>query len=246
MITQKLRTLILEDDLAHQQHLEKLIKQNHPELHLIGSCSSGTEALATIKSVHPELIMIDIDLRDMNAFEMLEQLHEINFHIVFTTGYNEYAIKAFRVNAVDYLLKPIIADELAQSIQKVLLQRNLHKNYESLIADYQNINKRFLTINEKKKVTFVPIDQILYLQADRSYSTIHYKEDKERKKITTCTNLSTLEKQLLDHDFIRIHQSYLVNRLQIHEFLKKDKKIKLICGDLLPVARGKTELIIGK
>jgi len=246
MITRKLRTLIVEDDLDHQRHLEKLIEENHPELHLMGSCSSGTEALSTIKSIRPELIMMDIDLRDMNAFEMLEQLHETNFHIVFTTAYNEYAIKAFRVNAVDYLLKPIIEDELAQSIQKVLLQRNLHKDYETLIADFHRISKRFLTINEKKKVTFVSIHQILYLQADRSYSTIHYREDGERKKITTCTNLSIFEKQLSAHDFIRIHQSYLVNRLQIHEFTKKDRKVKLICGDLLPVSRGKTEVIIGE
>ena len=81
MITRKLRTLIVEDDLDHQRHLEKLIEENHPELHLMGSCSSGTEALSTIKSIRPELIMMDIDLRDMNAFEMLEQLHETNFHI---------------------------------------------------------------------------------------------------------------------------------------------------------------------
>jgi len=246
MNTQKLRTLIVEDELDHQKHLKKLIEQNHPELHLMGVCSSGSEALATIKHIRPELIMMDIDLRDMNAFEMLEQLHETNFQIVFTTAYNEFAINAFRVNAVDYLLKPIIEEELAKAIQKAMLQRNLRIDYESLITDFHRINNRFLTINEKKKVTFVPIDQILYLQADRSYSAIYYSAEGVRKKITTCNNLSFFEKQLLGHDFIRIHQSYLVNRLQIHEFTKKDRKVKLICGDLLPVSRGKTEVIIGE
>ena len=123
---------------------------------------------------------------------------------------------------------------------------NLHKDYESLITDFHRFNNRFLTINEKKKVTFVPIDQILYIQADRSYSTIYYRDEGERRKITTCNNLSFFEKQLLGHDFIRIHQSYLVSRLQIHEFTKKDRKVKLICGDLLPVSRGKTEVIIGE
>ncbi len=243
MIGPKIKTLIVEDDSDHLHHLEKLINTHYPYLHLINPCSSGSEALQAIRQQNPDLIFLDIDLTDMNAFELLDNFHEHEFQIIFTTAYNEYAVKAFRAHAIDYLLKPILEKELSEALQKVQYQRKGIDEFKKFILEPFHKQNKFLKVNEKNKTTFLPKDQIIYLQAGRSYTEIHYYENGEKKKLLASNNLSVFESQLIDFDFVRIHQSYLVNRSQIYEFLKKDKKVKLFAGEILPVSRSKTDLI---
>jgi len=242
MTKHRLLTLIIENEEDHCRQLEKLITANHPELNIFGRCTSGMDAISTLQTVRPDLLLLDIDLGDMNAFDLLDHITNPNFQIIFTTSYNEYALQAFQVHAVDYLLKPIEPVAFAKAIKKATLQKTNMKNYQLLIEDFRRLSKQYLAINEKQKVQYIPIKDILYLQSDVNYTIVHYIENGQRKQQLCAASLATYETKLMPHDFLRIHQSYLVNPSQIRVFDKRSNQLELACSETLPVARNRRAL----
>lgn len=237
-----LNTMIIENEEEHLIHLQNLIVKNHPEMHIIGTCVSGEKALSMLQEIHPDLILLDIDLGDLNAFDLLEKLPAHNFKIIFTTAYDEYALEAFRVHAVDYLLKPIDKEDLREAISRIIKQPVKLNNRQSLINSCRSLNSVFLALYEKKRVSYIPINNILYLEADRSYTIVHFTKNNQREKRLVTGSLSGYEAELSSLHFIRIHQSCLVNVNQIEEFDKSSGKLLLACGDRVPVARSRREL----
>ncbi|MCF8348894.1 MAG: LytTR family DNA-binding domain-containing protein [Bacteroidales bacterium] len=241
---QRLQTLIIEDEKDHFHHLEKIVLQNHPEINILGWCRSGSDAISTLQTVKPDLLLLDIDLGDMNAFDLLNYLPAFDFQIVFITNYNEYALQAFKVHAVDYLLKPVDPNELSHALQKAMLQRSNYSDYQLLVNDYHRLSREYLAINEKQKVVYIPMKEILYLEADNNYTTIHYLSDGKRLTHLSSSSLATYETKLAPEGFLRIHAKYLVSPAQIRVFNKKDNLLELACSDKLPVARSRRTLFI--
>lgn len=241
---QRLQTLIIEDEKDHYHHLEKMILQNHPEINILGWCSSGSDAISTLQTVRPDLLLLDIDLGDMNAFDLLNYLPAFDFQIVFITNYNEYALQAFKVHAIDYLLKPLDPNELSHALKKTMLQRSNYADYQLLVNDYRRLSHEYLTINEKQKVVYIPVKEILYLKADDNYTIIHFMSANERQSHVCTSSLSSYEMKLASHGFLRIHAKYLVSPAQIRVFNKKDSLLELACSDKLPVARSRRTLFI--
>lgn len=232
--------LIVEDEQEHLQHLQSLLTANHPDFKLLPPCTSGQQAVSYLKHHTPGLVFFDIDLGGLNAFDVLKQLPNRDFEVIFTTAYNEFALEAFRIHAADYLLKPIVANELADAIERVVNRPHMAPVSSDLVMDeFERLSKRYLTIHEKQRVKYIPLAEIIYLEASRNYTIVHFLDKGILQKTTATGCLSVYEPQLMRNDFLRIHQSYIVNASEIREFDKTNSTLRLASGISLPVARGR-------
>jgi two-component system LytT family response regulator len=182
----------------------------------------------------------------MNGFEMLEQLHEINFHLIFVTSYDAYALKAIRFSAIDYLLKPVDREELQTAVQKVVkrMQVPLPEQLKIILEKIQHpasaSNK--IALPTMEGLQMIAIESIISGEADDNYTTLHLKDN---KKIVVSSTLKIIEELLEDHSFIRIHRSYLVNLKEIEKYMKADGGYVVMSdGSQIYVSRNKKEELI--
>jgi two-component system LytT family response regulator len=230
--------IIVEDDSFHMEHLVDLLHSDFPQIRISKVCSSGKEALEQIPLYAPDLLFLDIDLGDMDAFQLLNKMISNSFRIIFTTAYQDWAIKAFQVNALHYLLKPIQADELKEAVDR-LGKENQLTDIREIAAALNQYNNRMLAIREKTSVQYLSIEKIRYLEADESYTKIYYTDNMGHKTMLSSNNLSYFEKELETHGFLRVHKSFLVNRSHIRTYLRSNSMVELANGDQIPVARQK-------
>lgn len=230
--------IIVEDDSFHLEHLVDLLHAGFPQIRIVKVCKSGKEALEQIPLHAPDLLFLDIDLGDMDAFQLLNKMNFNDFSVIFTTAYQDWAIKAFQVNALHYLLKPIQAEELKEAVGRLGKDHQL-TDIREIAAALNQYNSRMLAIREKTTVQYLNIEKISYLEADESYTKIFYAENMEQKTMLSSNNLSYYERELELYGFIRVHKSFLVNKNHIRSFWRTDSKVELIDGQRIPVARQK-------
>lgn len=230
--------IIVEDDSFHLEHLVDLLHDGFPQIRIVKVCKSGKEALEQIPLHAPDLLFLDIDLGDMDAFQLLNKMNFNDFNVIFTTAYQNWAIKAFQVNALHYLLKPIQAEELKEAVGRLGKGGQL-TDIREIAAALNQYNNRMLAIREKTTVQYLNIEKISYLEADESYTKIFYAENMEQKTMLSSNNLSYYERELELYGFIRVHKSFLVNKNHIRSFWRTDSKVELIDGQRIPVARQK-------
>jgi two-component system LytT family response regulator len=212
----------IEDEPRNIELLESLVKAHCNDLvNLVGNARNTRDALALIRNKKPQLVYLDIELNRGNAFELLEELHntgELDFQVIFITAYNEYAVKAFRYNAIDYLLKPISIDELKEATLKALNKINqLTGNENILMALNQlkiNLNITKVGIPVTDGVLFTKTDDIVRMEAKGSYTILYLADG---KKITSTKNLKDFEAILPEGIFFRVHHSWIINL----KFLRK-------------------------
>ena len=232
----KLRTIIIDDENKAIQVLRNILERFSDDVEVIETANSVKSGLEIIDQHEFDLLFLDIEMQDGSGFTLLRQLPEISFEVVFTTAFNQYAIQAFKVNAIDYLLKPINADELFESIRrvqkrKIIKGKDAHDRLAKLLKE-QEVSK--LAIKERGKITFVDIKDLIYLKADGVYSEIYCKNG---STFVTSYNLGHYEKLIGDDGFIRIHRSYLINLNEVSEYLTIDHQVVLNNGTMLPVAK---------
>lgn len=240
-----LKTLIIEDEPAVRKELEWLVSQEK-SLKLEATASSVEQALQVIKDTGPHLVLMDIQLTDGTAFDILNKLEEPAFHIIFITAYDHFAIKAIKFGALDYLLKPIDGEEFSATIQK-LNKKISGANYSDQIniAKEQN-TKDLISISSTLCITsidclqMIKLNEIIYLSGEGSYTEFHLENN---KKATASKPLKYYEDLLPAEYFLRTHQSYIVNKNFIDKYLKTGV---LIMKDLseIPVALRKKEFVL--
>jgi len=241
-----LNAIIVDDEPHCCKTLESLLKRYCPEVSIIATCANGVDALQAIRRLNPDLVFLDVEMPKMNGFEMLEQLHEINFHLIFVTSYDAYALKAIRFSAIDYLLKPLDREELQTAVQKVVkrMQVPLPEQLKIILEKIQHpasaSNK--IALPTMEGLQMIAIESIISGEADDNYTTLHLKDN---KKIVVSSTLKIIEELLEDHSFIRIHRSYLVNLKEIEKYMKADGGYVVMSdGSQIYVSRNKKEELI--
>jgi two-component system LytT family response regulator len=241
-----LNAIIVDDEPHCCKTLESLLKRYCPEVSIIATCANGVDALQAIRRLNPDLVFLDVEMPKMNGFEMLEQLHEINFHLIFVTSYDAYALKAIRFSAIDYLLKPVDREELQTAVQKVVkrMQVPLPEQLKIILEKIQHpasaSNK--IALPTMEGLQMIAIESIISGEADDNYTTLHLKDN---KKIVVSSTLKIIEELLEDHSFIRIHRSYLVNLKEIEKYMKADGGYVVMSdGSQIYVSRNKKEELI--
>lgn len=237
------RVIIIDDEGLARQLLKALL-QPFKQIEVVAECGDGFEGFKAIQQHEPDLIFLDVQMPKLNGFEMLELLDNPP-SVIFTTAFDEYAVKAFEAHAVDYLLKPITRERFEKAINKWLEQAAVKKKPEldSLVQEkvYDGYQHR-IVVKDNGLIRIIPEQEMHYLEADDDYVKIYTKERHYLKKAT----LSNLERSLDPKQFVRVHRSYLipVSQLLRIEPYEKDSHIALLqCGAKVPVSKtGMTKL----
>lgn len=231
-----IQALIVEDNAFMATVLHDLLQQNAMDITIVGKAKTGKEALRLITATQPNVVFLDIELPDMTGFELLQQLDDINFQTIFTTSHSHYAIKAFRFNALDYLIKPIVESELNEAIKRFLKSSGNSAEVKHALSNLesQSVDHQKLVLSVQTGTLRLPLKQITHIEGERNYSYIYLSNGTRE---LSSKNLAYFEDLLLDKGFFRNHRSYLVNRSAI-ETLKNDHFI-LKSGLSLPISRRK-------
>lgn len=214
----KLRCIIIDDEYLARQRLLKLLEE-YDELVVVAECRNGKEAIEKVHLKEPDLIFLDIQMPDMDGFTVLSKI-KTSPYVIFSTAYDQYAIKAFEINAVDYLLKPFDSDRLAIAIQRVLklkkekIELQLEKKVKSLLSIYESRASNFISkivLKQKGYSTTILIDDVVYFQSDGNYVRIVT----NNKSYLYRRTMNDLSKELDMNIFIRIHRSIIVNSFYV-------------------------------
>ena len=238
--------IIIDDEPQSAFTLQKDLESHCPYVQLLASCHSAKEGLLLIKSRKPDLIFLDIEMPWMNGFEMLEVIGPIDFSIIFTTAYDQFAARAFRLSAVDYLLKPVDTDELCLAVQKAIIRmehQHGYDNIENLLLNLKqpSIQQR-IALPYKEGFEFIEVSRIVYCSAEGAYTRVLLDD---RKKILVSKSLGDIEELLPPTIFQRIHHSTIVNINFVTHFLKTDGGyLKMLTGEELSVSKSKKELVL--
>lgn len=234
----QITAIVIDDDLYTRDQLEQLVKKFFPEIHLVASCVNGTEGLRAISTHHPEIVFLDIEMPDMSGFQMLEQLKQVNFDIIFITSFNQYAIKAIRFSALDYLLKPIQLDELRAAIDRFRNKTIIdsQKRIGNFLHNHKIQPRYFrLAINTTEGTHLLNTDDIIRCEGDVNYTRffMHLKAP-----VLASKTLKEYDELLSDHQFIRVHRAHLVNRKYVTA-ITPDHKLKMQDGSTVDISKRK-------
>lgn len=235
-----LKAVIVDDEIKALQSLSWELTNFSDEINVVASYTNPFEALDYLEKNSPDCLFLDIEMPSMDGFQFIQKIKKKDFPVVITTAYNQYAIKALKNEAIDYLLKPIDTDDLEETIVKIKKFNSKNFTAEKLEQILLNFNansiQKKITINTDGKLLFLENNEILYAESDGNYSTIYLSDG---QKIVLTKKLKEVEK-LLPHDsFFRIHNSYIINLNKIKEFLKTDGYVILQSNDKIPVSRQK-------
>jgi len=205
------------------------------------------EGIDIIEKQKPDVVFLDIQMPDGSGFKLLESINEINFDVIFTTAYDQFAIKAIKFSALDYLLKPIFPEDLIKAVKKAEVKKEGQDSRENIDVLLENIKMPLsespkIVLSTSDKINVVKVKDIVRCESDNYYTFFHFKNGERLLKSKT---LKENEELLKDHNFIRPHKSHLVNVLFIESYLKQDGGyIILTDGSKIPVSRRKKEKII--
>lgn len=239
MITFPLKTILIDDESLAISRLRRLLQKHQDTFEVMGDASNGAEGLTLIEAQQPDVIFLDIEMPLLNGFDMLARLTTMPM-VVFATAFDQYAIRAFEENSVDYLLKPIEAERLARTAQKIrtLVERTesgqplnnpMTENVMRLIAQMQPKKEIYsISVKTGDKIKLIPLSDIAYFEAEDKYVFL---STMDGQKFLTTYTLTTLTEKLPD-TFVRVSRSVMVNRLKIAEVHKHfDGKFMLALSD---------------
>ncbi len=240
-----IRAILIDDEESALNVLTNNLMQECPEVTIMASCQSAKEGMKAINKHNPDVVFLDISMPHMDGFEMLECMGNIDFNVVFVTAHNEHAVRAFRMSAVDYLLKPIDKTHLKEAVRKVLEKKENILPQEQLNILINNIKKptdpfRKIGIYANKGVVFVHVNDIVYCESDGNYTWVNLSNG---KKLFASEPLKTLsEEKLNSFPFCRIHNQHLININHAKEYVKGDGGyVVMDNGKSLSVSRAKKE-----
>lgn len=233
-----MKTLIVEDKAYIRKGLLNLLQLIDTDVEIIGECESVKDAVIVTNACKPELIFLDINLLDGNAFDFLKQTENLSYKVIFITAYEEFALKALKAGAVDYLLKPVDIEELEKALQKI---KNLpvteQKEQIKTVKEVWNNEDSKLILSLHDSFQVVDLNELLFCESDKGYTTFYCSDG---KKYLVSKTLKEFEERLISANFIRPHQSFMVNLKFIDKY-EKSGVIFLKNGKKIPVSSRKKE-----
>jgi two-component system LytT family response regulator len=239
-----LRAIVIDDvDSIRTKNID-LIKAHCPNIAIIGQANSVKSGISLIKQIVPDLVFLDVEMPDGTGFDLLQMLNPIQFKVIFITGYEDFAIRAFRFSAIDYLLKPLDPTELVEAVNKA--QESLNKEVLELKLNtlFSNLerpkNLQKLVLKTAEKIYSVNIQDIINCESDKNYTTFYFIN---APKLVVSTTLKEYETLLKPFNFFRAHQSHLINMLYFDHFIKTDggNTIVMKNKNKIPLATRKKE-----
>jgi two-component system, LytTR family, response regulator len=239
-----IRAIIIEDEENSMKILTDMLEEHFKNIKVLAACSNNTEARLAIESLHPDLVFSDIELGEETVFTMLQQLSEINFEILFTTGYDKYAIQAIRFAALDYLVKPFTEKDLAIAIGHYQQRQAKRQNVQQFDALFHNLK---LYQNDLKKIalptfsglTVFPIKDIIHCKAEVNYTHFFFTSS---RKLLVIKTLKEYEELLNECNFIRVHKSHLINLQHVKDYTRGEGgTVTMSDGTVIDVSRRKKE-----
>lgn len=244
----KLRTLIVDDELNGIENLSQILKEFCPNTEIVGTAQSLIEAEEKMKLLNPHLVFLDVQIGTKTIFDLLEHLKEIPFEIIFISAYN-HALKAFKYMAVDYLLKPINIESLTAAVEKAryhIKNRNFYDHAKELLNSLKSSNNEHykIAVPTSDGYEFVYANDILYCMAGGAYTTLHLLNN---RKLVASQNLKFYEDLLVNTNFVRIHNSSLINIKYVKKVSRSDGGHLLMeNGKTLSFSRSKKEVLFKK
>ena len=238
-----MKVLIIDDEPDNVRLLALQLARHCPQVELVGQFTDSTDGLRAIQALRPGLVFLDIEMPVMNGFQLLERVGEINFHIVFVTAYDQYAVRAFRFSALDYLLKPIDTVDLIATIRRAETTARINPQQLDLMRQYyptaasgvSPIAKGRIALPHVSGMVFVETKQILYCEADSNYTRFHLVNGDQ---YVIAKTLGDVQDVLETGDFVRVHRQYMVNLEHIQKLVKGEGTYLLMTnGASIPVAR---------
>jgi two-component system LytT family response regulator len=242
-----IKAIIIDDEMHCLDTLSIQLSEYCPEVVLIEKCSSAKQGFEAISKIKPDLVFLDIEMPGMNGFEMLEQFKGISFSVIFTTSYDQYAIKAIRFSALDYLLKPIDPKELLAAVHKVEAQKHppAIEQFQMLMDQIKYKDKVFtkIAVPTLEGFELIPADEVLYCEADDNYTHLI---KKNKTRVTACRTLKEMEEQLRNFTFfVRVHHSYLVNLNEVTKYVRGEGGYLVMSdGSTVNVSRSRKEALL--
>ncbi len=243
-----LKAIIIDDEPDAVLSIELIITEYCTDVEIIGKAHSAIDGKNQIITKQPDFIFLDIDMPRGTGFDMLEMLPEINFDVIFVTAYSNYAIKAFKYSAVDYILKPIDIDELLNSVKNIKKRKQKENhpnlNLDILLKNIQNKAPKTIAVPNSAGIDFIEIKNIIRFKAEGSYTKIIISN---QDNILASKNLKEYQELLPDEEFFRPHNSHLINLYHVRRYVQKDGGyIEMSDNSTVPMSRRKKDLFLKK
>jgi two-component system, LytTR family, response regulator len=240
-----IRAIIVDDEKHCRDELSGILKMAAPDVDVVAQAASVADAVSLIGKFRPDLLFLDISLGDGLGFDVLEKVNYREFRVIFITAHDEYAIKAFRFNALDYILKPVDRETVTEAVAKVRIQplvsTRFEERFESLIHKNQHTRKK-IALPAFESITMVNISDIIRCSSDGSYTTFYTIKG---NPIVVSRSMKEYDELLTPMNFFRVHQSHLVNLNYVHQYLKEDGGILVMeDGSRVEVSRRRKEALM--
>lgn len=241
-----LRAVLIDDELMGINSLHILLDKYCPKVKSVAESRNPEMAIGLIENYRPDIVFLDINMPKMNGFELLENLKWKDFDLIFTTAHQEFALKALKSNAVDYLLKPIDPDELKAAVNKILLRRegreknNNLESYQGILEDLAQLNKHKLIVHSKTGLETIETNTIVCMESKSNYTQLYLDND---QNLISSKTLKEYEQILcgLKSPFMRVHNSYIINLRKVLRYLRSSDSVVMQNEQQIPISKSRKE-----
>jgi two-component system LytT family response regulator len=238
----KIKSIIVDDEKHGRENLAGILRQYCPDVDLLGEADSVDAAVLLIQKHNPDLVFLDIEMPKANGFQLLERFKDFRFEVIFVTAYDNYAIKAIRFSAADYILKPINLNDLQVAVNKVakrIQQKQENQRMKQLVYNISQPQNPRIGLPTGDRIEFIEVQKIIRCQGEGNYSHIYFEGNKH---LLVAKTLVEFEDLLQEYSFFRVHKTHLVNLKQVIAYEKTDGGIlQLSNGDKVPISRRRKE-----
>lgn len=240
------KAVLIDDEKHNLDNLQEMLRIYCPEVEIAGTALNTEDGKSIIQKYSPALVFLDIQMPQKSGFDLLKELNQRDFEVIFVTAYDQYAIQAMRFSAVDYLLKPVDIKELQAAVTRAIkqwhrkLQNQQLENLVELLKGHENKQDQRIALTTLKEIRFVKTGEIIRCESSNNYTTFFLLEE----ELLVCKPIYEFEEILKDYGFIRCHQSHLINRKFVKSWKKEYGDYLLLSNGIeVPISRGKKDLV---